>query len=555
MAEPEALKFMEALCVASGDLQVDNRLDAVRDTYIRSRTGDMYTGANTLAEYFPQVVVLRVRKWTKIGTGAYGGDIGPDGKPLTDIGNAERFGEVYEGVLLHCDDEGVWYGLEGDRWQRDRENKVYLQARVVIDDFRKAANNPAQNKGNTTVDQWLRHAVNMGSAKSINAMINLSKALLPVVPEAFDSHPLLLNVQNGTLELDIVHGRVTLRAHRSEDMLTMMAPVSYDPDARHDLFEEYLELFHPDRDLRDFLQLHAGYLLTGLSKRFSLELIGPTHSGKSMALLLFANVLGDYAASLTYDSLMKSGRGGDIARPDLWRVRNKRLVTVAEVPPDVHYDVALFKTLLSGGDAKHVRDLYGRGTDVRFRFALWTSGNKPYGPPSSEAAAYERLHIYRCDQQMPADKRLEQRELDTINPRITGDAILAWMVRGFIRLYTEFNGEIIPPEKVRRSTAEIQDVLDPWTEITERLFVVTNDPADGVLKSEAWLFAKTEREKDVQSARHKPREQYDFEGGLERRVGPAKQSDGRWRNNRHWPGLRWSEFALETYRVSLPDWS
>lgn len=558
MSEEDAITFMRAVCLGANDTHLENRLACVRDTYSRARAGDVYTGANTLAEYFPPTVVIRVRKWTKLGTGAYGGDIGPDGKPLTDIGNAERFGEKWDGQLLYCDEERTWYGLEASRWIRDRENKVYLLAREVCNDFRQMANNPSQQtRGNTTVDQWLRHSLKMGDAKQINAMLALSRALLPTVSEAFDSHPFLLNVQNGTLELDVTNGNVTLRAHRAEDMLTMMAPVSYNPDATNPLFDEFLGLFYPDQELADFLQEHVGYLLTGLPKRYSLELIGPTNAGKSMTLELFGNMLGDYAASLSYDSLMKSGRsGGDVPRPDLWRVRNKRLVTVAEVPPDVRYDVALFKTLLSGGDAKHIRTLFDRsgGADIQFKFALWTSGNKPYGPPSSEAAAYERLHVLRCEQQVPREQRRQQKQLLTINPAITGDAALAWAVRGFTRLYREKHGILVPPEKVRRSTDEMQNTLDPWNDAIERLFEVTNDPNDGVLKTEAWLFAKAEREMDA-PVRNPRQAQWEYEASLERRVGPARQSMRRWRNARYWPGLRWSQPAAEKWRVTQPDWS
>lgn len=556
----EALVFMQALCAAAGDDQVDNRLATVRDTYARAAAGDPYTGSNTLAEYIAPQVVTRIRQWTKLGSGAYGGDVGPDGKILGDFGNAERFGERWDGQLLFCESEGAWYVHRGTHWTPDEENLLYLRARDVHNDFRQVANNPtAQPRGNTTVDQWLRHAVKMGEKRQISSMIELSKALLPVTIDQLNSDPLLLNVQNGTLELDVQTGRVTLRAHRAEDMITMIAPVSYNPDATNDLFDECVEMFYPDAELRAFLQEHIGYALTGLPKRYSLELIGPTNAGKSMTLELFGRMLGDYAGTLKYESIMRNPhRGGDVARPDLWRVRDKRLVTIAEIPPDTHYDTALFKSLLSGGDAQNIRTFYDRtgGRDVTFAFSLWTSGNQPYGPPAGEEAAYERLHVLRCEQQVPRERRDQRKQLLTVDPAVTGDAALAWALRGFTRLYGEKHGLLVPPERVRQSTQGLQDSLDPYAELldeTETLTVTGSDD-DGVVVSEVWAWVRKMREESGYRVRNPMREKEALARTLERRGARRYRTSVRFGNREYWRGVRWDPSLIDLLDVTPPDW-
>src|SRR5260221_12413139 len=92
-------------------------------------------------------------------------------------------------------------------------------------------------------------------------------------------------------------------------------------------------------------------------------------------------------------------KGSDVGRPDLWRIRRKRLVTVAEVSPDDRLDVALFKSLTSGGDAMGLRTFFDAkgGEDVVFRCGLWVSGNKPCGPPPGEEGALARLECLAAD--------------------------------------------------------------------------------------------------------------------------------------------------------------
>ena len=48
-------------------------------------------------------------------------------------------------------------------------------------------------------------------------------------------------------------------------MITLLAPVVYEPSARDPLFEDFLDRVLPDSDLLSFVQRTAGYSLTGES--------------------------------------------------------------------------------------------------------------------------------------------------------------------------------------------------------------------------------------------------------------------------------------------------
>ena len=58
-----------------------------------------------------------------------------------------------------------------------------------------------------------------------------------VHPDELDADPWLFNAANGTIDLQTGD----LREHRREDLLTKITTVVYDPDARHDLWDGFLD--------------------------------------------------------------------------------------------------------------------------------------------------------------------------------------------------------------------------------------------------------------------------------------------------------------------------
>ena len=97
-------------------------------------------------------------------------------------------------------------------------------------------------------------------------MIELAKSEpgIPVGAQQLDSHPWVLNVQNGTLDLRTGH----LRPHARGDLLTKLAPVAYDPEAQCPLWETFLSrIFAGDGGLIRFVQKAARVLTHGLNPR------------------------------------------------------------------------------------------------------------------------------------------------------------------------------------------------------------------------------------------------------------------------------------------------
>src|SRR5262249_18536916 len=151
------------------------------------------------------------------------------------------------------------YIWDGRRWKRDLTNEVEQLAKGVVRSvYREAGDAPDPNLRAALGT----HAIKSEAESRIHAMISLARSEpnVPVVPDQLDTNGWLFNVVNGTI--DLRSGQ--LRDHRREDRITKLAPVTYDPDARLELWDRHLaNITRGDKELAQFHQRVAGYALTG----------------------------------------------------------------------------------------------------------------------------------------------------------------------------------------------------------------------------------------------------------------------------------------------------
>jgi putative DNA primase/helicase len=160
----------------------------------------------------------------------------------TDLGNARRLVALHGQDLRYCFPRKTWFVWDGIRWDPDNSGEVSRRAKATVSAIYAAAaveTNEDRRKG---LAKW---ATNSESDGRINAMISLARSEpgIPVTPRELDSDPWLFNVVNGTIDL----GTGQLREHRREDMITMLAPVVFDPEARNTIWENFLDRVLPIR--------------------------------------------------------------------------------------------------------------------------------------------------------------------------------------------------------------------------------------------------------------------------------------------------------------------
>src|SRR5690606_869013 len=120
--------------------------------------------------------------------------------------------------------------------------------------------------------------------------------------DIFDRRKKLLNVENGTLDLEAEdNGKenfdgIVLKKHDRKDLITKKAEVIYDPNAPKEDFERFMRTILPNDEVRLFVQRYLGYCLTGsIEEQAILCLWGEGSNGKSTLIDLMHEVFGDYA--------------------------------------------------------------------------------------------------------------------------------------------------------------------------------------------------------------------------------------------------------------------
>jgi putative DNA primase/helicase len=282
-------------------------------------------------------------------------------------------------------------------------------------------------------------------------MIELAKSEpgIPVGPQQLDSHPWLLNVHNGTLDLRTGH----LRPHAREDLLTKLAPVAYDPVAPCPLWEAFLSrIFAGDGGLIRFVQKALGYSLTGSTQEqcfFILHGVGA--NGKSTLIQTISAVLRDYAKHTPTETLLV--QQGDRPRNDLARLQGARFVSASEVEGGRKLAEALIKQL-TGGDTLTARYLYKEHFEFQPAFKIWLAVNHKPGVHGTDHAIWRRMRLLPFTVTIPPaeqEKRLPEKLLGEL------PGILRWAVEGCLAWQQE---GLEPPMAVKRATGDYRAEMD-----------------------------------------------------------------------------------------------
>ncbi|MHB0875158.1 MAG: phage/plasmid primase, P4 family [Anaerolineae bacterium] len=370
---------------------------------------------------------------------------------LTDLGNAKRFAAMHRDVLRHVTQWG-WVVFDGRRWPRDEDGAAMrLTESVVRSLYREAAEAPRGDR-KAIAD----HARRSESLRARKAMLESAASELDLVAHTgdFDGDPWALNVVNGTL--DLRSGE--LRAHRSADLITRLAPVRYDAKARHPTWERYLaHATAGDADLQAYLQRAAGYMLSGSTgEECFFLLLGPAATGKSTFVEALLSVLGDYATTSSFDTFLEH-RDVGTPRPDLARLAGARLVAACETSASKRLAEEVVKRL-TGGDTISARYLFRDEFSFRPVCKLVLAANDAPRIKDTDSGIWRRLR------RIPFERALDEDERDpAVKATLTKDpaalrAILAWAVAGCLEWQRDGLGY---PEVIRRKSAELRASFDP----------------------------------------------------------------------------------------------
>jgi putative DNA primase/helicase len=266
-------------------------------------------------------------------------------------------------------------------------------------------------------------------------MINLaiSEPGIPVLHTDLDQNPWLLNVQNGTVDLQTGD----IRPHNRGDLITKLCPTKFNPDAKSYVWDRFLEgVFDGKQDLIDFMQRWCGYCLTGIVREQMLPIwFGSGANGKSTFIEAFMHAFGsDYAMKAPHDLfVVKKHNSHPTELADLF---GKRFVAAVETGDGRRLNESLVKEL-TGGDSIRAR----RMKEDFWEFspthkAIICTNHKPQ-VRGNDHAIWRRLWLvpftvkfWNPDKGETGPGELRQDKLLPKKLVAEAEGILAWAIRG-----------------------------------------------------------------------------------------------------------------------------
>ncbi len=372
----------------------------------------------------------------------------------TDLGTSELLVRWYGDKLRYCHPWKRWLVWDGRRWERDEHGEAHRLAVATVKRLYGEAETEADVRERKRLGKW---ALTYEKRERIDAVLALAKNHESVVvrPEELDTDIYAFTCLNGTLDLRT--GR--LRSHDPQDLITRLAPIEFDPEAKAPRFGEFLkQIFAADQDLMRFVRRAAGYSLTGDTTEQCLFVChGSGANGKSTLLSILQEVLGDYALTTPAETLLAKRDGGGIPN-DLARLVGVRLVAASETEEGRRLAESRVKAL-SGGDKIAARFMRSEWFEFEPKFKMWLATNHKPEIRGAELAIWRRIRLVPFNVTIPPEEQ-DPHLVDALRDELPG--IIAWAVRGCLEWQHK---RLDPPEAVTSATTEYRaesDQLGRW---------------------------------------------------------------------------------------------
>lgn len=391
--------------------------------------------------------------------------------------------------LLFC--AGEWRQYDGKRWREDNGKCIERITREVVETYkeeadglyaqvtelRKEAEAQDSEEGKAKVAEradrveqrakscWSFY-IQVARPKGVKDIAEAASWDLTVQQDELDADPYLLNVQNGTVDLRTG----ALLPHSRRDLITKIAPCSYEPEISSELWDRFLrDAFGEDDELLRYVQRAIGSSLIGLQlEDLILLFIGPGGTGKSTMLEAGRCAIGDYGKPVPFDIFLERKHSGGTT-PELASLPGVRMITSAEPKENVGFDVARLK-MLSGGDEVMANPKYYKPFTFNPVFTIILATNHAPKASGTDTAVWRRIRA------IPFKRVIKKRDRKMrlhLSGKIGGEeadprhqqAVLAWLIQG-ARDYVDHGlGEV--PASVLASTEATRGEMDPLWEFLE----------------------------------------------------------------------------------------
>jgi Zierdtviridae DNA primase len=378
---------------------------------------------------------------------------------LNDDGNAEHFVDMYSSLQIGpsvrwVDGFGwiVWHTgqtLEQPRWVRDQNSdqetrqmfwRVRNRQEEYVEVLRQdmiakikafTSQTPGTSKADVEIakakyQEWKKFATSSGNNRNAENALKAVRSVpgVSISVNALDRNSSLLGVANGVVELDAED--VRLRVARPEDYITLNTGVPWEQPSSlaSDTWQDYLDTFFPDEELRRIAQIALGHcLIGGNPEKIMIVLKGDPNTGKSTLINGLEAALGDYAMTGN-STLFQSHKFNEVLVDAL----PKRMVICSEFDEDDTLSASMLKRLTGGSDkvTQAIKFSNSKVSGVP-QFVPILATNEVPTIHGADKALQNRLYVIPF-KVVPQKIR---KGFDNVIRTTCGPAVLNWLIDGY----------------------------------------------------------------------------------------------------------------------------
>jgi len=366
------------------------------------------------------------------------------------------FAEIFSDVARYNTTTKSWNTYNGKVWTTDTESMVVLgYAKELCDALLIYG---AWLPDGKIKDSFVEFIARYTNLQARERMVKDARSEHFFSKNDLDKDPLTFNCLNGTLDLKTF----SFREHASDDLLSKISNVNYDPDIRSERWISFIdEVLEGDIEKMSYFQKLLGYSLTGSTViEQCFILYGPkTRNGKSTTLETYAYMLGNidgYAVTISPETLaIKVNNNSRNHSSDVARLRGTRFVNAAEFPQRMPLDNALIKNW-TGGDRISAREIYEKQSEFQPMFKLFLNTNHLPLITDKTLFTSKRINVIEFNRHFSENEQDLTLKATLREPEnLTG--IFNWCIEGLIKCRNE---GLEPPQVIIDANTEYYNSSD-----------------------------------------------------------------------------------------------
>ena len=369
---------------------------------------------------------------------------------LSDLGNSERFILSFGHSVRYNHSSRKWLIWNGKYWENDETGMVCELAKRTIRSVYGEAERSSDAGRRVRLARFALKSENHHSISDLLRLASTNKSIA-VTSADLDKDRYYLNVRNGTYDLRA--GK--LMSHDPEHLITKLANVLYDPEAKAPFWDSFLnKVFNANVEVMRYLQRCVGYSLTGdVSEQKLFFCYGTGKNGKTVFFETMRLLFGDYWQKAPAQMLMV--KHNESIPNDVARLAGIRFVVCSEIQEGRRLDEARVKDI-SGGDRVVARFLYGELFEFSPVHKIWVGGNFKPIISGTDEGIWRRIALVPFTTTISETERLPMAFiLAKMKQELSG--ILNWAIGGV----KEWSRDgLNPPADVDQATEDYRAEMD-----------------------------------------------------------------------------------------------